>query len=72
LAYSGCDNDLKNVAVANLDNVNKEAYSAQINLLFSPVVNGVFGVEYVKGLRKVESGDEGAIEAITLLLRYDF
>lgn len=72
LSYTGTDNNIGNVNIADRSRVNRDVYGSQLNLLWIPVPNGLVGLEYSKALRTVESGDEGNMDMVTLLVRYDF
>ncbi|WP_455756396.1 DcaP family trimeric outer membrane transporter [Sulfurimonas sp.] len=72
-SYTGTDNNREILnSSTNLDSINKEAYSSQINLLWIPLPNAIIGVEYVKAKRKVESNKEGDLDSAMLRMRYDF
>ncbi len=72
LSFAGTDNNLDNFKPTKLEKLNENAYSSQLNLLWTPIVNALVGVEYAKALRIVESGDKGKMDMIILLVRYDF
>ncbi|MEA2092206.1 MAG: DcaP family trimeric outer membrane transporter, partial [Campylobacterota bacterium] len=71
-SYTGTNNNLDDLNVTNLDRVNKDVYSWQLNLLWTPVKNGLAGIEYARALRNVESDERGEMDLLILLLRYDF
>jgi hypothetical protein len=70
-AYAGTKNDSR-VLHAKKELVNKSASSIQANLFWDAVPNGLVGVEYAKGVRKVFSGAKGDIDLALLIFRYDF
>lgn len=70
VAYSATQNNLS--GVSNLGNITKEAYSFQLNLFWIPITNALVGIEYSKGVRKVETEEKGDMDTATLLLRYGF
>jgi hypothetical protein len=72
ISYIETKNNLQNIAISNLDKVNKNASSAQLNLLWIPLKNALVGIEYDKAIRHVESGDIGYMDMVVLLMRYDF
>ena len=72
LSYAGTDNNIENIQDDDLYKVNKDVYSLQFNLLWIPVRNALVGVEYAKALRNVESEDEGHMDMLIFLVRYDF
>ncbi len=69
-SYAGTDNSVK--GIINLDKVNKDVYSTELNLLWTPIANSLIGVEYAQAKRRVESEKEGVLKMFILLLRYDF
>lgn len=69
-SYAATKNDTTNLN--NLDKVNKDAQSSQVNLLWMPIPNSLVGVEYALAKRGVESGKEGKIKMLNLIFRYDF
>ncbi|QOP41110.1 DcaP family trimeric outer membrane transporter [Sulfurimonas marina] len=68
-AFSGTKN---NDEVQKLDTNTKEAYTTTANLLWSPVLNSLVGLEYTKTKLKAQSGLKSDLDALTLCLRYDF
>lgn len=73
ISYAGTKNNMEIIsAAADRASINKEAYSSQVNLLWTPVPNSLIGVEYVKAERKVESGETGDLDSAMLRFRYDF
>ncbi len=72
LAYAGKENDEAKVDPDGREKVNEDVYGVQLNLLWMPVPNALIGLEYSNALRRVESGDEGTMDMVTLLVRYDF
>lgn len=71
-SYAGTNNDLENINISDREKVNSDVYGSQLNLLWIPVPNGLVGLEYSQALRTVESGKEGNMHMVTLLVRYDF
>jgi hypothetical protein len=62
------DND---AAVAG-DGVNKAAYSFSANVIYSPMPALAFGVELMRGYRKLESGTTGKFDRLQFSGKYDF
>ncbi len=62
------DNDLTVVPLS----VNKEAYSYHLNLLWTPLPNSQFGVEYAYLEREQEDGVKADMQRLYFELRYDF
>jgi len=52
--------------------VNKEAQSASINLLWSPVNGWTVGMEYMRARRVLEDDTEGQFDRVQLSARWDF
>ncbi len=52
--------------------VNKRLQSYHINLLWTPIENTQFGVEFIKALRELENGSEGELNRWFFNARYDF
>ncbi len=69
-SYAGTDNNSD--GMINLDKVNKNVHSSQINLLWIPIPHSLVGIEYADATRGVESGVESDIKMVNLLFRYDF
>jgi len=69
-SYAATKNNADNLN--KLDSVNKDAQSSQVNLLWMPIPNSLVGVEYASAKRKVESNEEGKIQILNLIFRYDF
>ena len=69
-SYAGTENNLD--YITNLDDVNRNVYSSQLNLLWMPLKNSLVGIEYAKAKRQVESGKVGNIDLVILMVRYDF
>ena len=61
-----------NIAYASLDSVNKKFQSYHINLLWTPIENTQFGVEFIRALREFENGSEGELNRWFFNARYDF
>lgn len=73
ISYARTENNLEVLTnTADLSSINKEAYSSQLNLLWTPVPNSLIGLEYVKAQRTVESNEEGDLDSAMLRFRYDF
>ncbi|MBN2782679.1 MAG: porin [Campylobacterales bacterium] len=73
LTYAGTKNDEEFLqSIIDKTNINRSVYASHINLLWTPVLNSLIGVEYVKAKRVVESGDEGDMDSAMLRFRYDF
>lgn len=62
----------KNIKEAKKNLANKKASSMQANLFYNLIQNGFVGIEYIKGLREVESGDQGKLDMALFIFRYDF
>ena len=71
-SYSKTESNIDNISSVDLENVNRNAYGTQVNLMWMPVKNSLLGVEYANATRKVESKRAGEMQTIQLLLRYDF
>ncbi len=71
-SYAATDNNADNINPADRNSVNSDVYGSQLNLLWIPIPNGLVGLEYSKALRSVESTEEGNMDMVTLLVRYDF
>ena len=54
------------------DEVNRTAYSVSANLLWSPLPELTFGVEYMTAWRELESRVRGRFERLQFSARYDF
>ena len=52
--------------------VTKNAHSTHINLIYSPVPKLDFGIEFLHANRKVESGNEGALNRFQFSAKYAF
>ena len=68
LGYLAVDNDTSLTGMG----VTKEASSVHINMIYSPVPKLDFGIEYMHANRKVESGDEGALNRFQFSAKYAF
>ncbi len=68
LGYLGIDNDTDLTGM----NVSKKASSVHINLIHSPVPKLDLGIEYMHANRKVESGNEGALNRFQFSAKYAF
>lgn len=72
IAYSYAGTKNNSDSIDNLEKVNKDVHSSQINLLWTPIKNSLVGIEYALAKRKVESGEEGETKIINMMIRYDF
>ena len=72
VSFAGSENYIDEINQLDRDSVNKNAYSLQANLLWVPAKNTSLGIEYAKAIREVESKEEGIMDILTLLFRYDF
>ncbi len=52
--------------------VNRSNWSAQVNLLVNPVPRLTLGIEYLTGLRELESGEDGRLERVQFMASYAF
>ena len=52
--------------------MSKEAYSASVNLIHSPIPELSFGLEYMSARRKLESGALGRFDRVQFAGKYDF
>jgi hypothetical protein len=52
--------------------VSKRVQSAHINLLWSPLLQTTFGLEYIYALRELKNGDEGHLHRVQFSTRYNF
>jgi hypothetical protein len=70
LAYSiaGADNDLTRVPATVTEWV--ESYHA--NLLWSPVLQATFGLEYIHARRELENGQDGELDRVQFSAIYNF
>jgi len=66
--YLAVDNDTDLTGMG----VTRNASSMHINLIYSPVAKLDFGIEYMHANRKVESGDEGALNRFQFSAKYAF
>jgi DcaP outer membrane protein len=53
-------------------NVEKEAYSGHVNLVYSPVEPVTFGVELIYAQRELEGGANGSISRVQVAGKYEF
>ena len=73
VSYVATKNNMKVInSDASRSAANKDAYSSQVNLLWTPVPNALIGVEYVKAGRTVESNEKGDLDTAMLRFIYDF
>jgi len=70
LALSGISIDNDEALVAGT--ATKSVYSAAVNLLYSPVKPLTIGVEFRHAQRKVENGDDGALDRLQFSAKYMF
>ncbi len=54
------------------DEVNKIAWSASVNLLYSPVNMLTFGLEFMRGNRELENGIKGKVDRLQFSAKYNF
>jgi hypothetical protein len=54
------------------DEVNRSAWSASVNLIYSPIPELHFGFELMRGTRKLENDVEGVFDRFQFSGRYDF
>ena len=54
------------------DGVNRLNWSAQVNLMYSPEPSVTFGIEYLAGLRELESGADGRLDRLQFMAKFDF
>jgi hypothetical protein len=66
--YLAVDNDTDLTGMG----VTRNASSMHINLIYSPVPKLDFGIEYLRADRKIESGDEGALNRFQFSAKYAF
>ena len=52
--------------------VNRSAQSAHLNLIWSPLPQTNFGVEYLHARREIESGDSGRLNRLQVSAQYSF
>ena len=52
--------------------VNKIAWSASVNLLYSPVNMLTFGLEFMRGNRELENGKKGKFDRLQFSAKYNF
>lgn len=68
LGYLGIDNDTDLTGMG----VTRHAKSMHINLIYNPVPKLDLGIEYLHANRKIESGDEGALNRFQFSAKYAF
>lgn len=54
------------------DEVNRSAWSASVNVIYSPIPELHFGLELMRGTRTLENGAEGVFDRLQFSGRYDF
>jgi hypothetical protein len=52
--------------------INRSAYQAHIGLIYNPIKNVDFGLEYIKGQRKTLAGEKGDLSRFNLSAKYNF
>lgn len=52
--------------------VDKYSRSTHLNIQWSPVQNGLLGLEYIQAARELESGDEYTLDRFQFVASYDF
>jgi hypothetical protein len=67
-AYAEADNDTGEVG----DEVNKRFQSLHLNLVWSPVSQVNLGLEYLRGERELENGDDGDLNRFQFSAQYLF
>lgn len=73
VSYVATENNMEIINTAvDLSTINRDAYSSQINLLWTPIPNSLIGIEYVNAGRTVESDKKGNLDSAMLRFRYDF
>lgn len=50
----------------------KRSHSAHINIQWSPIQNGLLGLEYIQALRELENGEEYTLDRFQFVASYDF
>ncbi len=70
ITFSGITNDNPNSL--NDLNVNKSAYSAYLNLLYSPLPNTTFGVEVMHAVNEMENGTDYELSRMMFSAKYSF
>jgi len=68
LGYLAVDNDTDLTGMG----VTKDASSMHVNLIYSPAPKLDFGIEYLRADRKVENGNEGALNRFQFSAKYAF
>jgi len=69
LSYIASENNKEDLLT---EDVNKEAYSIQVNLFWTPAKNTLFGVEYADVKRTMLSEESGNSNMLIILSRYNF
>src|SRR5690606_11786228 len=69
LAYSMLEADYDNAAAGTL---NEKATSARINLMYSPVKEVTYGVEYSNAKLEKVSGADGTMDRLQFTAKYSF
>lgn len=68
ITHTGVQNDK---LLENTD-ANKKATSSHANLIYTPLTNLMYGVEYILTNRVLENSDEGDMHTVMFRARYDF
>ncbi len=68
LGYGEADNNKRRVG----DNATESIWSSHLNLLWSPVPNTRFGVEWLHANRELESGQDGKLDRVQFSAKYGF
>ena len=63
---------VENDAVIVGGEVNEIAWSASVNLLYSPVKMLTFGLEFMRGNRELENGVKGKFDRLQFSAKYSF
>ncbi len=68
LGYGWADNNRRIVG----DDATESVWSSHLNLLWSPVPNTRFGIEWLHANRELESGEDGKLDRVQFAAKYDF
>jgi hypothetical protein len=63
---------VNNDAALTGEDANRSAYSASVNVLYSPIPVLTFGVELMRGVRELESGSKGTFDRFQFSAKYAF
>ena len=69
IAYGFAQSDLPNYANGGLT---RQGQSLHLNLLWSPLVQTTFGLEYIYATRSLESGPHGDLNRLQFSSRFNF